>query len=175
MTHMMTETLIAKITKANGLNRIEVDHESVEDVLGGGWAINEDRATHVSHILGDIPGEGIRYAYRVKNIRQIAPPGTWDNKRTRVFFDLEPAPELAHLIGQPSPVGKTHGPVSYVPTATLVIGTNTVDEDAGGSHAVVRGISVFVDDDGIVHITMPAGTEIRIKTGAETAPRPVTD
>lgn len=163
------ETLIAKLTKDNGLSRIEVDHEPVEDVLRGGWAVNEERAKGVDYVLGDVPGEGIRYTYRATGIREVIPAGTEDNKRTRVFFELKPAPELAHLIGQPSPVGKTHGPVTYVPTHTLVEGTSAVDDTATGAHAVVRGISVFVDDD-VVHLTVPAGTEVRIKMSP-----PVTD
>ncbi|MFF0242990.1 hypothetical protein ACFYRW_22600 [Rhodococcus pyridinivorans] len=162
-----TETLIAKLTKDNGLHRIEVDHEPVEDVLCGGWAINEERAYGVSHVLGDVPGEGIRYGYRVAGISQINPPDE-HNKRTRVFFDLVPAPEMSHLIGQPSPSGKTHGPVSYVPTATLLNGTGHVEESTDGAHAVIRGVSVFVDAEGTVHITVPAGTEVRIKTHENT-------
>lgn len=155
------ETIAVKIT--SGQARIAAG-APVDEVIGGYWAVSRERAGGVDYLLAIGEGGLVEYVRRVTGIADSEEVVAKKNVTTRVLFQLEDAPELAHLIGQPSPAPRSRNAVGYVDSATLILGDVPVEESAEGSMAVVRGVRLTVDEEGVVHLAVPAGCEVRITT-----------
>jgi hypothetical protein len=155
------ETLVVKLSGNNGLARI-ADGEPVDDVIGEWWAMSLDRAAGVTGLLAtDDTGE-VAYERRVLGVADSDTQVVNKNKVTRVRFDLSPAPEFAHLHGQPSPAPKSRNAIGYVETRALIHGDTTVEDDPTGRRAVIDGFTLTVSEDGTAYLAVPAGKRVMV-------------
>lgn len=165
MSQEFGETIAVKITGNNGLARIAAG-EPIDEVIGGYWAVSLDRAGGVDYLLAIGEGGVVEYVRKVTGIADWEEVVAKKNTTTRVLFEIVPAPELAHLIGQPSPAPRSRNAIGYADSATLVLGDVEVEETEEGSTAVVQGVRLTVDTADVIHLTIPVGREVRIMTSA---------
>src|SRR3546814_5633013 len=100
------ETIAVKITGNNGLARIAAG-EPIDEVIGGYWAVSLDRAGGVDYLLAIGEGGIVEHVRKVTGIADWEEVVAKKNTTTRVLFEIVPAPELGHLIGQPSPARRS--------------------------------------------------------------------
>lgn len=153
------ETLVVKLSGNNGLARI-AGGEPVDDVIGGGWAMSLDRAAGVTGLLATDDHGEVAHERRVLEVADSETQVVNRNKITRIWFKLAPAPEFAHLHGQPSPAPRSRNAIGYVETRTLIHGDTPVEKQQAGRRAVVDGFTLTVFEDGTAHLAVPTGKRV---------------
>ncbi len=157
------ETIVVKLSSNNGLARIAAG-EPVDDVIGGDWAMSLGRAAGVTGLLATDDAGEVAHERRVLGVASSSTQVVSRNSVTRVRFDLAPAPEFAHLHGQPSPAPRSRNAIGYVETRALIHGDTAVDDDPAGRRAVIDGFTLTVPEDGIAYLAVPAGRRVMVTT-----------
>lgn len=155
------ETIFVFISDENGAARIRDGWDPLE-VIGGGWVCSPSRARSVDHLVA-VDADGlVMYAMRAafaseeKQVRK-------KREVNLVWFDLTPAPEMAYMVGLPSPVTQVRNPVAYAATDWVLHGDAAVEVGTDATRAVVAGYVLTVGDDGTAYVTSPEGGRVVIE------------
>ncbi|MGW6123097.1 hypothetical protein ACWFRF_28930 [Nocardia sp. NPDC055165] len=155
------ETIFVFISDENGAARIRQGWDPIE-VINGGWVCSPIRARSVDHLVAVGADGRVMYAKRAafaseeKQIRK-------KREVTLVWFDLTSAPEMAFMVGLPSPVTQVRNPVAYAATDWVLHGDAAVEVSADATRAVVAGYVLDVGKDGTAYVTAPEGGRVVVE------------
>lgn len=125
--------------------------EQLRDAAAGAWVIAAASVSTYGDYLAAVRKNLVVGVWTIT--------GSWLEEDGRVSFELAAAPEMTHLIGEPSPVPWKQGaanPVKLVDTATYLPPSVEVEESPRGNRVVrLDGWSMTIYRDGRARLSAP--------------------